>query len=354
MDICGLNIFSLKILVTGTAGFIGFHLTKKLLDLGHDVVGLDNINGYYDVKLKFARLNELGIAQIDATPFNIICTGSLFGNRLRFVRMNIEDREKLPKLFRKEKFDIVCHLAAQAGVRFSIDNPEPYIDSNIMGFLNVLECCRNFSIKHLVYASSSSVYGLNSEIPFTIDQKVDTPISLYAATKKSNELMAHTYSYLFEIPTTGLRFFTVYGPWGRPDMALFLFTEAIIKDKPIKVFNQGIMERDFTYIDDIVNGVQLVLETPIEARVKEKKFYKIYNIGNSKSVKLLDFIGALEHNLGKSALKEFQPLQPGDVLKTWADISEFSKDYSYLPTTGLKTGIAKFVKWYKSYNKINS
>lgn len=339
----------MKILVTGTAGFIGFHVTKSLLESGHEVVGLDNINGYYDIKLKFARLKELGIAQINATPFNIICSGDKYDSRFRFVRMNIEDRERLPRLFRKEKFDMVCHLAAQAGVRFSIENPEPYVDSNIVGFLNVLECGKNFNIKHLVYASSSSVYGLNKDVPFSVDQKVDTPISLYAATKKSNELIAHTYSYLFKLPTTGLRFFTVYGPWGRPDMALFLFTDAIINNRPIKVFNQGLMERDFTYIDDIANGVRLVVEESMEKRKQQEDYYLIYNIGNSKSVPLLDFIEALEDNLGKKAVKDFQPLQAGDVLKTWANVKDFSKTYGYQPKTDLKEGIKHFVKWYQSY-----
>lgn len=341
----------MKILITGTAGFIGFHVTKSLLDSGHEVLGLDNINGYYDIKLKFARLNQLGVTQADATPFNIICSGEKYQSRFRFVRMNIEDREKLPRLFRKEKFDVVCHLAAQAGVRFSIENPEPYIDSNIVGFLNILECCKNFNIKHLVYASSSSVYGLNKEIPFSVDQKVDTPISLYAATKKSNELIAHSYSCLFNLPTTGLRFFTVYGPWGRPDMALFLFTDAILHNRPIKVFNEGLMERDFTYIDDIAKGVKVVIEESMEQRKRLGDFYQIYNIGNSKSIRLLDFIKALEANLGKEAIKDFQPLQAGDVLKTWADIDDFSKKYDYHPGTDLKEGIAHFVKWYKYYSK---
>jgi len=339
----------LKILVTGVAGFIGFHICKALLKNGHQVTGLDNINGYYDVKLKYARLAELGISQINATPFNIICKGSLYGENFKFVRMKLEDREKLPKLFRKEKFEIICSLAAQAGVRFSIENPEPYIDSNVVGFLNLLECARNFNIKHLVYASSSSVYGLNSSVPFSVENKVDSPISLYAATKKSNELMAHSYSHLFKIPTTGLRFFTVYGPWGRPDMALFLFTDAISNDKSIKVFNNGDMERDFTYVDDIINGVLKVIEGNLENRKTNQKYYKIYNIGNNKSVKLMDFITAIEASLDKKAIKKLMPLQDGDVLKTWANIESFKTDYEYTPKVEIKEGVDNFVKWYKAY-----
>lgn len=342
----------MKILVTGTAGFIGFHVTKKLLDLGHTVMGLDNINGYYDIKLKFARLNELGISQTDATPFNIICGGSIYGSRFRFVRMNIEDREKLPKLFRRRNFDIVCNLAAQAGVRYSIENPEVYVDSNIVGFLNILECCRNYEIKHLVYASSSSVYGLNKSIPFQIDDKVDSPISLYAATKKSNELMAHTYSHLFQIPTTGLRFFTVYGPWGRPDMALFLFTDAILRNQPIKVFNSGEMERDFTFIDDIVQGVTKVVEGNVQNRRMKKDFYKLYNIGNNKSVRLLDFIKEIEFHLNKTSKKEMLPIQPGDIEKTWANTVGLSKDFNYHPQTSIEAGIKAFIVWYKHYYNI--
>ena len=342
----------MKILVTGAAGFIGFHMCKALLDNGHQLVGLDNINGYYDVKLKYSRLAQLGISEIDATPFNIICNGTIYGENFKFIRMNLEDREKLPKLFRKEKFDVVCSLAAQAGVRFSIENPEPYIDSNIVGFLNLLECSRNFDIKHLVYASSSSVYGLNSDVPFSTTQKTDSPISLYAATKKSNELMAHSYSHLFKIPTTGLRFFTVYGPWGRPDMALFLFTDAITKNKPIKVFNNGEMERDFTYIDDIINGMVRVTEQNVKERISKKEFYKIYNIGNNKSVKLIDFIAAIESNLGKKAIQKLMPLQDGDVLKTWADIDAFIQDFQYSPKVEINEGVKHFVKWHQNFYAI--
>lgn len=334
----------MKILVTGAAGFIGFHTSKKLLEKGHQVVGLDNINDYYDVNLKYARLGELGIHQSEAEIFNTICTSNNYDGAFKFIRINLEDREQLPKLFEKEGFDIVCNLAAQAGVRYSIENPETYIDTNVVGFLNILECCRHSNIKHLVYASSSSVYGLNEKIPFSTDDNVDQPISLYAASKKSNELMAHTYSHLFNFPTTGLRFFTVYGPWGRPDMAVFLFTKAITNNKPIKVFNYGKMERDFTYIDDIVEGVTRIIEKPTKTNS-----YKIYNIGNNNSVQLMDFIKEIEFNLEKEAEKEMLPMQPGDVGKTWADIDSLIKDYDYKPNTSVKSGIKSFINWYKEF-----
>lgn len=339
----------MKILVTGAAGFIGFFTSKVLLEKGHEVVGLDNINDYYDVNLKFSRLGELGINKSDAENFNNLCKST--NDNFSFVRMNLEDREALPKLFEKEKFDVVCNLAAQAGVRYSLENPETYIDSNLVGFLNILECCRHNNIKHLVYASSSSVYGLNEKIPFSTDDNVDHPISLYAATKKSNELMAHTYSHLFNIPTTGLRFFTVYGPWGRPDMAMFLFTDAIVNDRPIKVFNHGKMERDFTYIDDIVEGVVRICEKQTQERLDSNSLYKVYNIGNNNSVKLLDFIKEIEFNLGKEADKNMMPIQPGDVEKTWADVDQLIKDYDYRPNTSIKEGVKSFVNWYKSYYK---
>ena len=339
----------MKVLVTGAAGFIGFHTAQKLLANGHDVVGLDNINDYYDVNLKFARLNELGVPKESATSFNKITESTTFKARYKFIRLNIEDRENLPALFAEENFDIVCNLAAQAGVRYSIENPETYVDSNLVGFLNILECCRQGRIKHLVYASSSSVYGLNKKIPFSTDDNVDKPISLYAATKKSNELMAHTYSHLFKIQTTGLRFFTVYGPWGRPDMAMFLFTDAIINDKPINVFNYGKMERDFTYIDDIAEGVTRVIEKTLKNRIDNNDYYKIYNIGNNSSVNLLNFIKEIEINLGKVATKNMMPMQPGDVEQTWADVDQLINDYDYCPNTSIKAGVKSFIKWYKEY-----
>ena len=321
----------MKILVTGAAGFIGYHTAKKLIEQGHDVVGLDNINDYYDIGLKFARLNELGIAKSQAEKFNVVVESDKTPKIFKFIRMHLEDRVALPTLFKTEKFDVVCNLAAQAGVRYSLENPEAYIESNIVGFLNILECCRHHKIKHLVYASSSSVYGLNKKVPFEISDNVDFPISLYAATKKSNELMAHTYSHLYGFPTTGLRFFTVYGPWGRPDMAMFLFTEAMINGKPIKVFNMGEMERDFTYIDDIVEGVVRIIEKSAEERTANQERYRLYNIGNNQSVKLLDFIEAIEQSLGVTAKKEMLPMQPGDVAATWANVDDLMRDYDYCP-----------------------
>ena len=340
----------MKILVTGAAGFIGFYVSKVLLDKGHQVVGLDNVNDYYDVNLKYARLKELGINKKDASRFNNLCS-SADNHNFSFIKMNLEDRLELPKLFENQKFDIVCNLAAQAGVRYSLENPESYIDSNMVGFLNILECCRNYNIKHLVYASSSSVYGLNKKIPFSTDDNVDHPISLYAATKKSNELMAYTYSHLFKIPTTGLRFFTVYGPWGRPDMAMFLFTDAISNNRPIKVFNHGNMERDFTYIDDIVEGVVRIIEKQPDERIRNKELYKLYNIGNNNSVKLLDFIKEIELNLGKESKKDMLPMQPGDVERTWANVDELIKDYNYSPNTSIKEGVKAFIDWFKLYYK---
>ncbi|MDB9782770.1 NAD-dependent epimerase [Winogradskyella sp.] len=339
----------MKILVTGAAGFIGYFTAKILTEKGHTVVGLDNINDYYDVNLKYGRLKALGIAKADAELFNNVCQSNT--TSFSFVRLNLEDRENLPKLFEAEQFDIVCNLAAQAGVRYSLENPETYVDSNLVGFLNILECCRNYTIKHLVYASSSSVYGLNKKIPFTTDDNVDHPISLYAATKKSNELMAHTYSHLFKIPTTGSRFFTVYGPWGRPDMAMFLFTDAIVNNRPIKVFNHGNMERDFTYINDIVEGVVRIIEKSAEDRIKTNALYKVYNIGNNNSVKLLDFIKEIESNLSKTATKTLLPMQPGDVVRTWADVDELIKDYDYSPNTSIQEGVKHFIDWYKNYYK---
>ena len=342
----------MKILVTGAAGFIGFHTAKRLIAYNHEVVGMDNINDYYDVGLKYARLKKLGIAKSQAEKFNAVVESDKTPKNLKFIRMHLEDRVALPTLFKTEKFDVVCNLAAQAGVRYSLENPETYIDSNIVGFLNILECCRNNKIKHLVYASSSSVYGLNKKIPFETSDNVDHPISLYAATKKSNELMAHTYSHLYGFPTTGLRFFTVYGPWGRPDMAMFLFTDAMINSKPIKVFNKGKMERDFTYIDDIVEGVVRIIEKSTAKKIANKELYKLYNIGNNQSVKLLDFIEAIETSLGITAKKEMLPMQPGDVAKTWANVDDLIKDYDYRPHTPIKEGVDSFIVWYKKYYKI--
>ena len=341
----------MKILVTGAAGFIGFFTSRVLAEKGHDVIGLDNINDYYDINLKYSRLKELGIKREYAEEFNKLSSSDKLN--FSFVRMNLEDREGLPKLFENEKFDVVCNLAAQAGVRYSLENPNTYVDSNLVGFVNVLECCRHNNIKHLVYASSSSVYGLNEKIPFSTDDNVDHPISLYAATKKSNELMAHTYSHLFNIPTTGLRFFTVYGPWGRPDMAMFLFTDAIINDRPIKVFNHGKMERDFTYVDDIVEGVIRICENSTKPRLKNNSPYKVYNIGNNNSVKLMDFIEEIEYNLKKVAKKEMLPIQPGDVEKTWADVDQLIKDYDYQPNTPIKEGVKSFIDWFKNYYSKN-
>ncbi|WP_299799165.1 NAD-dependent epimerase [uncultured Maribacter sp.] len=338
----------MKILVTGAAGFIGFFVAKSLLESGHTVVGLDNINDYYDINLKFDRLKELGINRNEAEVYNSISTSSK-NSQFSFIRLNLEDRENLPELFKINSFDKVCNLAAQAGVRYSIENPEAYVDSNVVGFLNILECCRNYKIKHLVYASSSSVYGLNEKIPFETSDNVDHPISLYAATKKSNELMAHTYAHLYGFKTTGLRFFTVYGPWGRPDMAMFLFTDAIVNDKPIKVFNNGKLERDFTYIDDITEGVVRIIQKPIADKSDKENLFKIYNIGNSKSVKLMDFITAIEESLDTEAKKDMYPMQPGDVEKTWANVDDLIADYNYQPNTPIKEGVDKFVSWYKDY-----
>jgi len=340
----------MKILVTGAAGFIGCHLCESLLKQGHQIVGLDNINDYYDVNLKYARLHELGISREKAEPFLNESESSIYKSNLFFIRMNLEDREELPKLFKEHEFDVVCNLAAQAGVRYSIENPETYIDSNIVGFLNILECCRHHEIKHLLYASSSSVYGANKKTPFSTNDNVDHPISLYAATKKSNELMAHTYSHLYNIPTTGLRFFTVYGPFGRPDMAIYLFADAISKNKAIKVFNNGNMSRDFTYIDDIVSGIEILLQNPPLLK-EDKPAYRISNIGNGSPQSLGNFIKAIETSFGKEAQKEFLPMQAGDVPKTWADISEIEK-MGYKSTTEIQEGVEKFVAWFKNYHSI--
>jgi UDP-glucuronate 4-epimerase len=329
-----------KILVTGAAGFIGYHVSKRLIELGHQVVGVDNINAYYDVNLKLSRLNQLGISTVLDCKTTI---SDIHGDNFHFIKLNIEDKIHLPLLFEKHQFDVVCNLAAQAGVRYSLEDPMVYVESNIVGFVNLLECMRHYSVDKLVYASSSSVYGNNKKVPFSTDDCVDEPISLYAATKKANELMAYTYSHLFNIKTIGLRFFTVYGPWGRPDMAMFLFTDAILNNKPIKVFNNGELYRDFTFIDDIVEGVVLTL-------LNDSKIcnpYSIYNIGNSSPVKLLDFIKEIENCTSLVAEKEFLPMQPGDVERTWADVSLLKEDFGYNPKTTVKDGISAFVAWYK-------
>ena len=338
----------MKILVTGAAGFIGYHVCEALITKGYNVLGLDSINDYYDINLKYARLKQLGIDRDRADVYNTIVDSESYGNQMQFIRMNLEDREYLPHLFNEFQFDLVCNLAAQAGVRYSIENPQAYIDSNINGFLNILECCRNYDVKRLVYASSSSVYGNTKNTPFVKTSNVDLPISLYAATKKSNELMAHTYSHLYKIETIGLRFFTVYGPWGRPDMAAFLFTDAILKNRPIHVFNNGNLSRDFTYIDDIVRGIlnTLLIES------KNSSLYKLYNIGNGKPVRLLDFIESLEKVLDITAIKNMLPMQDGDVYQTFANTSKLEHDFSYKPQTTVDEGIYEFVKWYKSFYKM--
>jgi len=332
----------MNVLVTGAAGFIGFHVAQKLLARGDQVVGLDNLNDYYDVNLKLARL-----AQIENLP------------GFTFARMDLQDRPAMEALFNQHRFDAVINLAAQAGVRYSLENPHAYVDSNIVGFTNILECCRHHKTGHLVYASSSSVYGMNSAMPFSIHDNVDHPISLYAASKKANELMAHTYSHLFGLPTTGLRFFTVYGPWGRPDMALFLFTKAILAGEPIKVFNNGQMQRDFTYIDDIVEGVVRVMDktaTPNPAwdgaapdPGTSSAPYRLFNIGNNNPVMLTDFIAAIEKALGKTAERELLPMQPGDVAATYANIEDLIEAVDYRPQTPVQVGIDNFVAWYMEH-----
>jgi UDP-glucuronate 4-epimerase len=335
----------LKILVTGAAGFIGSALSIRLLERGDEVVGIDNLNNYYDVNLKLARLERLSDHK-----------------RFKFVKLEISDRAAVENLFAREKFQRVMHLAAQAGVRYSITNPHAYIDSNIIGFMNILEGCRHNAVEHLAYASSSSVYGANTQMPFSIHGNVDHPVSLYAASKKANELMAHTYSHLYKLPTTGLRFFTVYGPWGRPDMSLFMFTRNILEGKPIAVFNYGNHRRDFTYIDDIVEGVIRVIDKPAQANANWASEnpdpgtslapYRVYNIGNNNPVNLLAFIETLERCLGKEAIKNLLPLQPGDVPDTYADVSDLVNDFGYKPGTLLETGIRNFVEWYKNFYRV--
>ena len=336
----------MKVLVTGTAGFIGNHVAIKLLARGDKVVGVDNHNDYYDVNLKLARLDRIK-DHPNYTHFQI----------------NLEDRPAIEKIFKQEQPQRVINLAAQAGVRYSMENPHAYIDSNIVGFMNILEGCRHYHVEHLVYASSSSVYGANESMPFSVHDNVDHPLSLYAASKKANELMAHTYSQLYNLPTTGLRFFTVYGPWGRPDMALFLFTKAILEEKPIKVFNYGNHRRDFTYIDDIVEGIIRTLDHTAQCNKKwtgmkpdpgtSKAPWRIYNIGNQKPVELMKYIEVLESKLGKTAEKELLPLQPGDVPDTYANVEDLIKDVNYQPDTSVEEGVDKFVDWYKEYYELN-
>lgn len=362
-----------KILVTGTAGFIGYHLAKKLLQRGDEVVGLDNINDYYDVNLKYARLNELGINKEEiissesGSATSVVPTQSTKYPKHKFIKIDLANTNEINALFEKENFDAVCNLAAQAGVRYSIENPHAYIDSNVKGFMNILEACRHNEVKNLSYASSSSVYGLNKSQPFKTSDHTDHPVSLYAATKKSNEMMAHTYSHLYGICTTGLRFFTVYGPWGRPDMAPMLFADAILNDRAIKVFNHGNMSRDFTYVEDIVDGIIKVIDNPAKGIGTLNSFeanseqnlpsdqstapYRIYNIGNNAPVSLMEFIETLEDKLQIEAKKNFMEMQAGDVVSTYADTNDLINDFDYKPDTKLADGIEQFVKWYKEFYK---
>ncbi|RTQ98702.1 NAD-dependent epimerase [Halomonas nitroreducens] len=331
----------MKLLITGMAGFIGHAVAKRLSGQGHEIVGIDNLNAYYDVSLKQARLDDLAGCQ-----------------DVRFLRLDLADRDAVAELFAKEGFDRVIHLAAQPGVRYSLENPHAYADANLIGHLNVLEGCRHGRVGHLVYASSSSVYGANDKVPFDTSDHVDHPISLYAATKKANELMAHTYSHLYELPTTGLRFFTVYGPWGRPDMAMFKFTRAILAGEPIQVFNHGDMSRDFTYIDDIVEGIVRILDVVPERRVvssvddqpdTSRAPYALYNIGHGSPVALMEFVRAVEQATGREAVCDFQPMQPGDVPRTWADTEALFEATGYRPKVGVQEGVRRFVEWYRGY-----
>jgi len=367
----------MKILITGTAGFIGFHLARKLLERGDEVIGLDNINDYYDINLKYDRLKETGIEKGEIEEGKLVQSKKYIG--YQFIKLDLVEKDKVLELFREEKFDKVVHLAAQAGVRYSIENPWAYIESNIYGHLSILEACRHNKIKHLVYASSSSVYGSNKKMPLSVEDNVDHPISLYAATKKSDELMAHTYSHLYGLPTTGLRFFTVYGPWGRPDMALYIFTKAIESNQSIDVYNNGEMWRDFTFVDDIVEGVMRVMDkapTLENSKIQKSKSkqipnskdqnfkhptcklnpaisntapYRLYNIGCSHTEKLMDFIKEIEKKLGKKAKINFLPMQPGDVPRTFADVSELERDFGYKPKVRIEEGIGRFVEWYMGY-----
>lgn len=329
----------MEILVTGAAGFIGMHLSKRLVAMGHTVVGIDNLNDYYDVNLKYARLRELGMS---TSEYKEDFTNGNFS----FVKMDITNKVELQKLFDISSFDVICNMAAQAGVRYSITNPESYIKSNLIGFFNILEVCRNYKVSHLVYASSSSVYGSNENTPYSVDDKTDSPVSLYAATKKSGELLAYSYANLYDFRATGLRFFTVYGPWGRPDMASYIFTDAVIHNRPINVFNNGDMSRDFTYIDDIIDGIVKSIQHP-----PQKSNHCVYNLGNNHPESLLNFIGYIEKCTGKQAKKEFLPMQKGDVHRTYADITLSTQELGYQPTTSLEEGICRFVEWSRSFVK---
>ncbi|WP_105976217.1 NAD-dependent epimerase [Staphylococcus simulans] len=335
----------MKVLITGAAGFIGSHLAKRLISQGHEIIGVDNINDYYEPKLKEDRLKSIG------------------DNNFTFYKITLEDADKLEEIFKEQHPDVVVNLAAQAGVRYSLENPRAYIDSNIVGFVNILECCRHYDVKHLIYASSSSVYGANTSKPFSTSDNIDHPLSLYAATKKSNELMAHTYSHLYNLPTTGLRFFTVYGPWGRPDMALFKFTKAIVNDETIDVYNHGNMMRDFTYVDDIVEAISRLVKRPAQPNPEWSGAnpdpsssyapYKIYNIGNNSPVRLMEFVEAIENKLNKSAKKNYMDLQPGDVPETYANVDDLFRDIDFKPETTIQDGVNNFIDWYLDYYSVN-
>jgi UDP-glucuronate 4-epimerase len=350
----------MKILVTGTAGFIGHHLAKFLLQRGDTVIGIDNLNDYYDVNLKHARLAQTGIIH-SGLEYGIPVRSTKYPN-YTFIKLDLLDKEQLENCFINYRFDAVCNLAAQAGVRYSLTNPEVYVDTNIKGFLNILECCRHYKTNHLVYASSSSVYGLNKKMPFSEHDIADHPVSLYAASKKANEMMAHTYSHLFNLRTTGLRFFTVYGPWGRPDMALFIFTKAMLEDKPIEIFNNGNMKRDFTYIDDIIKGIVRVIDNPAESNPEwdavnpdpatSKAPFRIFNIGRGEPISLMDFVLEIERQLHTKAKKIFRRMQDGDVAETSADVSNLGDILKYEPKTSVHTGVARFTAWYKAFYKV--
>ena len=350
----------MRILVTGAAGFIGFHLVRRLLDRGDEVVGLDNINDYYDVGLKHGRLAETGIDAARIVEGELVPSATR--PAYRFVKLDLADADRVKRLFDGETFDAVCHLAAQAGVRYGQVNPRAYVEANLVGFANVIEAARGHRVGHLVYASSSSVYGLNAKMPFSTRDNVDHPASLYAATKKSNELVAHAYSHVFGLPTTGLRFFTVYGPWGRPDMAYFLFTKAILEGRPVDVYNNGDMRRDFTYIDDVVECVARVIDRPPAGEPMRPAAaapdpstsqapYRIYNIGNGRPVDLMEFLHTIERAIGRTAEIRLLPLQPGDVVATWADTSDMEREFSYRPATPLAEGVGRFVEWYRAFTK---